>query len=97
MVTPVNERQIQLKDDVIITSLDDQEGIVLDVAAKSYYMINQTALFLLNLLQENDNRVEGSTLKKRLLEEYDVSEDEAERDVADFVKRLHDRGLVYFS
>ncbi|MCL5266391.1 MAG: PqqD family protein [Chloroflexi bacterium] len=97
MATPTNGRQIQLRDDVIITSLDDREGIVLDVVGKSYYTINQTALFLLNLLQENDNHVDGSTLKKWLLEGYDVSEDEAERDLADFVKRLHDRGLVYFS
>lgn len=93
----VKDLRVQLKDDILVTSLDDKEGVILDAASKSYYLVNETGLFLLNLMQENCGQAMHSTLTKQLLQEYDVAEDEAERDVSEFLSGLKERCLASVS
>ena len=54
--------------------------------------LNSTGAFLWNKLNEAD-RTEGELISL-LLEEYDVTEDIASRDVGAFVKSLRDAGIL---
>ena len=77
----------------LIGTEDDREGIVLDVEAKSFNMVNGTALFLLNLVQRSGGEATFSELEGRLVQEYDVAGDRAERDIANFCARLNNQSL----
>ena len=53
--------------------------------------VNETGSFLFNLLKNNVTEVE---LVKSLISEYDVSENIAKQDVAKFLKKLEDAGVI---
>ena len=54
--------------------------------------LNRTGAFLWNIIAERD--ATGVELTDELLSAYDVSRDIAERDVAAFLKKLSDGGLI---
>ena len=83
-----------------------KDGFILREVAGSYIVVavgervkdfngvinlNETGAFLWKLL-EKDNDAEG--LKKALLNEYDVQEEIATRDVETFINKLTEAGLV---
>jgi hypothetical protein len=67
------------------------EVVALDLKTSSYIGINQTGGTLWPLLQEGTD--EG-TLVRRLIEEFDVPEPVAQRDVKAFIEGLRERGLL---
>ena len=67
------------------------EGFIFDPETGNSYTVNKTGLFIINLLKEGKNEKE---IVKRLAEEFEVGEDEAERDLVDFLEQLRLYGLV---
>lgn len=58
----------------------------------SMITLNETGAFLWKLLSENDCTAE--TLVTKLLEEYDVAKELAEKDVAAFISKLKEANLI---
>ncbi len=62
------------------------------VSSNALIRMNGTGAFLWNLLSEGEHTEDS--LLSALLSEYEVSEDIAKRDIAAFVKKLSDSGLL---
>ncbi len=67
------------------------EAIVLDIASERYFGLNEVGLRLWNLLSANP-LLENA--HQRLLDEYEVSPSDLERDLIIIVTELADAGLV---
>ena len=79
------------QDHVVATELDGGEGVLVDLNAKRYYQLNETAMFVWK-------RLEKKTPLARIVEEmtgvYDVTPEHASRSVAALLQNLQARKLV---
>lgn len=62
-----------------------------DVAFNGMLTLNDTGVFFWNLLQEDTTK---EKLLSRVLEEYDVSPEEASQDIDEFIKKLSDAKIL---
>ena len=69
----------------------NDEGFVFDPSTGESFTVTQTGLVILKGLKEERGNQE---LTKLLTEEYEVSTQEAERDVIDFIQRLRTYNLM---
>jgi PqqD family protein of HPr-rel-A system len=67
------------------------EGFIFDPETGNSYTVNSTGLFIIEKLKEGKSEEE---ILKLLLQEFDVSEEEARRDLIDFLEQLRLYGLV---
>ncbi len=67
-----------------------EEGFVFDPDTGNSYTVNETGLWIIRRLQEGSSPEE---VLSRMLEEYDVSPEEAERDLYEFLELLKGFGL----
>ena len=63
------ESRLQIKNNLVITSLDE-EGIVFEVDTRKVFWVNDTATFLLRLLETNYEGVPLSFARSLLQEQY---------------------------
>ncbi|WP_456457212.1 HPr-rel-A system PqqD family peptide chaperone [Thermovibrio sp.] len=68
-----------------------KDGFIFDPATGNSYTVNSTGLFILNLLREGKSEEE---IVDALVENFDVSQDEAKRDLLDFLEQLRINGLL---
>ncbi|OAQ20357.1 HPr-rel-A system PqqD family peptide chaperone [Thermosulfurimonas dismutans] len=66
------------------------EGFVFDPETGNSYTVNETGLFILQKLKEG---LSPTAIVEAILEEYEVSPEEAERDVEEFLEGLRRFGL----
>lgn len=69
----------------------NDEGFIFDPETGNSYTVNKTGLFIIKLLKEGKNEEE---IVKALTEEFEIGEDEAKRDLVDFLEQLRLYGLV---
>jgi PqqD family protein of HPr-rel-A system len=69
----------------------NDEGFIFDPETGSSYTVNKTGLFIIKLLKEGKNEED---IVKALTEEFEIDEDEAKRDLVDFLEQLRLYGLV---
>ncbi|HVF48447.1 MAG TPA: PqqD family protein [Pyrinomonadaceae bacterium] len=78
-------------DHIVSTELDGGEGVLVDLNAKRYYQLNETAMFVWSRLEE------GQTIPQ-IVEEmtrvYDVTPEHAGTSVAHLLQNLQTRKLV---
>ena len=83
-------KTLRLKEDLTLVSIEDKAAL-LDVERRCYYDPNDSAFFLLKLLQ-------GSCLyddmKAALVSEFEVAEEMAWQDIDNFIGELLNLGLV---
>lgn len=77
--------------DAMFAMLDDTDGVVLQVRNKTYYSLNETAVFI---LQACDGSRSLAQIAAGLTEAFEVSEDEALAEVLKLVAHLIAEGLV---
>ena len=68
-----------------------EEGFIFDPATGSSFTTNDTGLFIINALKEGKGEVE---IIKLLTENFDVNEEDASRDLIDFIEQLRYYGLI---
>jgi hypothetical protein len=73
-----------MKDEIILAEVDG-EGMMIDVERSTSYFLNETALLIIKMVNEG-KKVEE--IKSALLEQYEVGEEELEKDILDFMDRL---------
>ncbi len=76
---------------VIYADLDPREGVVLNLETKNYYKLNETAQIVWKRVADG---LPAETIAKEIAEQYDVTEEEALRDVADLIAQLKREDLV---
>ncbi|ADY73513.1 hypothetical protein Dester_0873 [Desulfurobacterium thermolithotrophum DSM 11699] len=69
----------------------NDEGFIFDPETGNSYTVNKTGLFIIKLLKDGKNEEE---IVKALTEEFEIGEDEAKRDLVDFLEQLRLYGLV---
>ena len=88
------ELWIKYKSDLTTTFLDG-EGLVFDIDTRKYYVINETAAFLLKLLEGKQEGLALSSIKSLLLEEYYINAESREHQGFEpFIYNLERYGLV---
>lgn len=68
----------------------NDDGFIFDPSTGDAFQVSETALFIIRRLQEGQVDEE---IGAAMHEEYDVTPDDAQRDVADFRDRLTHLGL----
>jgi PqqD family protein of HPr-rel-A system len=69
----------------------NDEGFIFDPETGNSYTVNKTGFFIIKLLKEGKNEKD---IVKALTEEFEIGEDEAKRDLVDFLEQLRLYGLV---
>ena len=69
----------------------NEEGFVFDPLTGESFTVNQTGLLILKDLKEGKSQEE---IIKDITENFEVSEEEAERDLIDFIEKLRSYRLI---
>lgn len=69
----------------------DSEAVILDIDSGTYYGLNEVSNRIWQLLQAPTSQHQ---LLKTLLEEYEVTEEEAAKDLQCLLQDMSDRGLI---
>ena len=76
---------------IVLTDFDGTEGILVDLNTKRYYQLNETALLIWKNLEKG---LPPSKIAAQIVASYDITQDEALRNVETVVKELEDYKLV---
>jgi hypothetical protein len=76
---------------VVFTELDGQESVLVDLTAKRYYTLNETASFIWSRLEEKKAPAE---IARELTEAYEVEPERAAASVEKLLGDLTTRKLV---
>lgn len=76
---------------VVFTDLDEGEGVLVDLNAKRYYTLNETALFVWRRLEKGTALTE---IVSQLTETYDVTPEQARASVDNLISELSRRNLL---
>ncbi|WP_457642251.1 HPr-rel-A system PqqD family peptide chaperone [Persephonella sp.] len=69
----------------------NEEGFVFDPLTGESFTVNQTGLLILKDLKEGKSQEE---IIKDITENFEISEEEAERDLIDFIEKLRSYRLI---
>lgn len=86
------DQAIELKKTVNVTDLAG-EKVMIDFEQGKYFMIKGTGNDIWDMLQENKNITPGQIIEK-LLEEYEVSPEECEASVMEFLGKMQELGFI---
>lgn len=80
--------------DVVLASIEGDHSILLDLDARRYYRLNDTAAFIWHRLEASQTFDE---IVESLLSEFDTSRERAESNLREFLRELARRGIVRLS
>lgn len=76
---------------IVFTEFDDSEGVLVDLNAKRYYTLNETAMIIWRGLEKKKTRAE---IISEITEAYDVSPEHAALSLDKLVATLQARKLL---
>jgi glutathionylspermidine synthase len=76
---------------VIFSDLDEGEGVLVDLNAKRYYTLNETAIFVWRRLEK---RLSAEEIVRELADHYDVTPERAAASVKHLLSELSQRNLL---
>lgn len=68
----------------------NDEGFIFDPETGNSYTVNRTGIFMINLLKKGKSEDE---IVRALIEEFEVDEETAKKDIIDFLEHLRLLGL----
>ncbi|MEA1936115.1 MAG: PqqD family protein [Thermodesulfobacteriota bacterium] len=80
-----------MEDDVILAEVDG-EGMIIDVEKGSSHFLNETALLIYKMSKEGKSEEE---IKAVISREYDVDENEVEKDIRKFLELLEEKAVSW--
>ena len=89
----LKEKTLRLREDLTLVSVEDKAAL-LDVERKCYYDLNDTAFFLLKLMEDG---YLYQDMKAGLVSEFDVAEVTAQLDTGNFIEEVLKLGLIEIS
>lgn len=87
----------RFKHNVIVSSVDG-EGMILDLDSLQTFWLNQTGVFIVELLRENDEGADVFSIKDALQVQFkvDTDNDRFKKSVNNFLEQLEAHGLVTY-
>ena len=85
------DQKVRTHAEVVDTTLDDGEIVLLHLQSKTYYSLNPTGERIWQGLKEGLSLRE---ISRRLQEEFDVNEENADRSVLDLINELCEQNLA---
>jgi hypothetical protein len=76
---------------IVFTEFDDREGVLVDLNAKRYYTLNETAMIIWRGLERKRTRDE---IIREITDAYDVTPEHAARSLDKLVASLQARKLL---
>jgi len=76
---------------IVFTEFDDREGVLVDLNAKRYYTLNETAMFIWRGLESKRTRDE---IIREITDAYDVTPEHAAHSLDKLVASLQARKLL---
>jgi len=76
---------------IVATDLDDGEGVLIDLNAKRYYQLNETAMVVWRGFEQ---KLSPPEIARQLTEAYEVSQEQAEASVKRLLREFQDHKLV---
>jgi hypothetical protein len=80
-------------DQAVFAGLQDGEGVIVDTRSAFYFGLNKTAAFLWDKLQKEKD-VTALQLTDALCARFEVSREDASRDVEEFLRHVVEYGLA---
>src|SRR3954468_8049361 len=80
-------------DQAVFAGLQDGEGVIVDTKSAFYFGLNKTAAFLWEKLQK-EKEVTAASLVDALLARFEVSREDAVKDVESFLAHVVEYGLA---
>ena len=80
-----------MEDDLLLAEVDG-EGMLIDVEKGMSFFLNETALSIYKMLKQGKNMDEIKTL---LSEEFEIDENDVEKDIRDFYALLEQKGVSW--
>ena len=90
------QKNIKANPAVVFTDLEDGSAVLLDLDSKFYYSLNETGCFMWQVF-DGQPSVPVKQLFDKLIGQYEVTEDEARKDIEEFVGNLAKEGLIEVS
>ncbi|MBK8481060.1 MAG: PqqD family protein [Proteobacteria bacterium] len=90
----VEERPVGLSESAVFTRIDEASGVVLELGRKRYYLLNETATALVELLERASAPLRPSQLVAELLAAFEVDEGILRTDVEACLRDLQARRLL---
>jgi hypothetical protein len=78
-------------DHIVFSQLDETEGVLVDLNAKRYYTLNETAIFVWRLLEK---KLPTDEIVRQLTDDYEVTTEQATASVTHLLNELARRNLV---
>ncbi len=69
----------------------NDEGFIFDPETGNSFTVNKTGLFIIKLLKDE---ISEDEIIKKITDEFEISEEEAQRDLLDFMEHLRLLGLL---
>ena len=90
------QKKIKPNPSVVFTDLEDGSAVLLDLESKFYYSLNETGCLMWQVF-DGKPPIPVENLVERLVGEYEVAEEDARRDIEEFISDLAKEGLVEVS
>lgn len=81
----------KIPEDIIVTELDNNEAILLDMRNKRYYSLNETGLFILKGIE---SKLTDTIIIENLMSEYAVNKERARESVSTLITRLLSLNII---
>jgi len=75
----------------VLTQEVDGETVILDLKSESYFGLNEVGTRIWQLLQEQEDI---QTITETMLNEYDMEEEQLEKDIQNLLTQLNNAGIV---
>ena len=76
---------------VVFTEFNDEEGVLVDLNTKRYYVLNETAMLVWQSLEKRNSLAD---LVREMTKAYDVSAEHASASVENLLEQLRSHHLV---
>ena len=93
MLAPLPTPRYQAVDRAVYAGLGDGDGVIVDAQTALYYGLNRTAAFLWERLQKGPGAT-SEALASAVVERFAVDQTSATADVAEWLRRVEELGLV---
>ncbi len=81
----------KIPEDIIVTELDNNEAILLDMRNKRYYSLNETGLAIFKSIESNLNQ---DKIIEKIMSAYEVDQDKANSSVNNIIERLLSLSII---
>lgn len=86
------KRNFKISDDVAISKINN-ESVILNLNTGIYFQTNELGSFILSQLNEYTSLID---LKSKIMQNFEVTDDQCQADLLNFIEMLKEKNLLNF-